>query len=153
MSQYQVNVRKASKKDLKAIHQLVYELAVYEKAGDEFVASLQDYEDNFEQNAFFALVAELEDNIVGMAIYYPAYSTWKGPMMYLEDFVVKGEYRRHGIGDQLFEAFLEDARERGCTMVKWQVLDWNEPALRFYEKKKAVIEKEWWNGKILFRNK
>lgn len=151
MSKYQVLVRKANKQDLKDIHQLVYELAVYEKAGGEFVASLKDYEENFERGFFYALVAELEGNIVGMALYYPAYSTWKGRMMYLEDFVVKEQYRRHGIGEQIFEAFLADAREHSCTMVKWQVLDWNEPALRFYEKKKAIIEKEWWNGKILFR--
>lgn len=146
------SLRKAIIDDIPAIRDLVYELAVYEKAASEFVASLEDYNDNFEAGIFQAILAEFEGKIVGMVLYYPAYSTWKGKMMYLEDFVVLEEYRRYGVGSQLFDAFIEDAKIQGCKMVKWQVLDWNESALAFYQKKNATIEKEWWNGKLIFEN-
>jgi GNAT superfamily N-acetyltransferase len=79
------------------------------------------------------------------------YSTWKGRMLYLEDFVVKERSRRQGIGQLLFDAFLAEAKARGCRLAKWQVLDWNTPAVNFYEKQSAIIEQEWWNGKILFQ--
>lgn len=146
-----VIVRKATFDDLVDIHQLVHELAVYEKAEHEFIASLEDYRAHFTENAFYSLVATTEEQeVIGMALYYLTYSTWKGKMMYLEDFVVKEAYRRKGVGSMLFEAFLADAQQNGCKLVKWQVLDWNEPALQFYEKQSAVIEKGWWNGKIFF---
>ncbi len=141
-------IRKATVADLPAIHGLVRELAVYEKAGPEFIATLEEYREDFKQGVFEAQVAELDGQIVGMALYYMTYSTWKGKMLYLEDFVVKDSYRGKGIGQRLFDAFLEEARKKHCRLVKWQVLDWNTPALRFYEKNKAIIEKEWWNGKI-----
>ena len=141
-------IRKAEQKDLPAIHALVRELAIYEKAEHEFVASLEDYQTDFEAGIYEAHVAEVDGKVVGMALYYMTYSTWKGRMLYLEDFVVLGAYRRLGLGQQLFDAYLEEARKQKCRVVKWQVLDWNEPALRFYRKNNAVIEKEWWNGKI-----
>ena len=71
-------------------------------------------------------------------------------MMYLEDFVVSEQHRQKGIGQLLFDAFLNASKEQGCKLAKWQVLDWNQPAVNFYLKNGAVIEKEWWNGKILF---
>jgi GNAT superfamily N-acetyltransferase len=92
----------------------------------------------------------MEGEKVGMTVFYRTFSTWKGVTLYLEDFYVTPEYRQHGIGQQLFDAFVDTARQMGCRQTKWQVLDWNEPALRFYEKNGAVIEKEWWNGKIYF---
>ena len=144
------HIRKGAAQDLPAVHELVRELAIYEKAEAEFVASLQDYERDFREGAFDLLIAEEQGAVVGMALFYLTYSTWKGKMLYLEDFVVREAYRRQGIGQQLFDSFLAEARKRGCRLVKWQVLDWNEPALKFYEKNKALIEKEWWNGKIFF---
>jgi GNAT superfamily N-acetyltransferase len=78
-----------------------------------------------------------------------AYSTWKGKMLYLEDLVVQEAYRGKGIGRRLFEAVLEEGRRRRCRLVKWQVLDWNEPAIAFYRTFGAVLETEWWNGKII----
>ncbi|MBX2877433.1 MAG: GNAT family N-acetyltransferase [Saprospiraceae bacterium] len=143
-----ITIRKANLADLQAIHDLVRELAVYEKAEPEFVASLADYQSDFEAGIFDAHVAAVDGKVVGMALYYMTYSTWKGRMFYLEDFVVQEEYRGHGLGQKLFDAFLQEARDRKCRLVKWQVLDWNEPALRFYRRNNAVIEKEWWNGKI-----
>ena len=73
--------------------------------------------------------------------------------MYLEDFIVKDIYRRVGVGQQLFDAFLEDSKNQQCKLVKWQVLDWNEPAIKFYQKNNAKFDKEWWNGIILFDEK
>lgn len=144
----QINIRKATAADIPAMHSLVRELAIYEKAEDQFVATVEEYERDFAAGIYQTIVAEAEGKVVGMALYYMAYSTWKGKMLYLEDFVVFEDYRRYGIGQMLFDAFLEVARQEGCRLVKWQVLDWNEPALRFYEKNEATIEREWWNGKI-----
>ena len=143
-----ITIRKATAADLPAIHDLVRELAIYEKAEHEFVATLTDYQTDFEAGIYDAHVAAIDGKVVGMALYYMTYSTWKGRMFYLEDFVVLTDYRRLGLGQMLFDAFLQEARDQGCRLVKWQVLDWNEPALRFYRKNNAVIEKEWWNGKI-----
>ncbi|MBK8703045.1 MAG: GNAT family N-acetyltransferase [Saprospiraceae bacterium] len=145
---YGVIIRQATRDDLAAVHGLVRELAIYEHAEDAFEASLETYERDFDAGIFEALVADHDGDIAGMMLYYMAYSTWKGKMLFLEDFVVKEAYRRHHIGQQLFDALLDTARKKGCVLVKWQVLDWNEPALRFYEKNRAIIEKEWWNGKF-----
>lgn len=147
-----IKIRKAEKRDIPAIHALVRELAIYEKAEEQLVASIEEYERDFEAGVYRALVAEAEGRVVGMALSYMAYSTWKGKMLFLEDFVINEAYRRYGIGQRLFDAFLEEARREGCRLVKWQVLDWNEPAIKFYEKNKATIEKDWWNGKIFLRD-
>lgn len=143
-------IRHARRSDIPAVYALVKELAAFEKAPDAVTATIPDYYDAFDRGLFHCLVVEVEGDIAGMALYYTAFSTWKGLMYYLEDFVVANRYRRLGIGQLLFDAFLDDARSRGAVMVKWQVLDWNEPAIRFYEKNHAIIEKEWWNGKIWF---
>ncbi len=142
-------IRQGTAADLPAVHDLVRELAIYEKAEEAFVATLKDYQRDFAAGIFETIVIEHDEaGVVGMALYYMTYSTWKGRMLYLEDFVVKNAYRRKGLGQLLFDAFLKEARRKECRLVKWQVLDWNEPAIRFYEKNRALIEKEWWNGKI-----
>lgn len=141
-------IRQAGRKDMAEIHGLVRELAIYEKAEPEFVATLEEYEADFEAGVFEAQVAEVEGKVVGMILYYLTYSTWKGKMLYLEDFVVLTEYRRYGIGQLLFDALQGVAKKKGCKLIKWQVLDWNEPAIKFYKKNGAIIEKEWWNGKL-----
>lgn len=144
------SIRKGNIEDLQYVHDLVRELAIYEKAEHEFLATLEDYQNDFKEGIFEVLLAEIEDEVVGMCLYYMTYSTWKGKMLYLEDFVVKQTYRQAGVGQQLFDAFIQEAKAKGCRLTKWQVLDWNEPAIKFYEKNNAVIEKEWWNGKIIF---
>ncbi len=143
-----ISIRLAQTADLPAIYELVKELAVYEKAGEQVTASLEDYQRDFAAGIFEAQVAEVDNHIAGTVIYYMTYSTWKGRMLYLEDFVVQQAYRRYGIGQRLFDAFLQTAREKEARLVKWQVLDWNEPAIAFYQKNRAIIEQEWWNGKI-----
>ncbi|RMG85821.1 MAG: GNAT family N-acetyltransferase [Bacteroidetes bacterium] len=143
-----IQIRQANADDLPAIHQLVRELAIYEKAEDAFTATLEDYQNDFRDGIFESLVATVDGQVVGMMLYYMSYSTWKGRMLYLEDFVVNEAFRQMGIGQKLWEQFLEIARQKGCRLVKWQVLDWNLPAINFYVKNKAIIEREWWNGKI-----
>lgn len=142
-----ITVRKAKFNDLPFIHDLVRDLAIYEKAEHEFTATLEDYQTDFRENIFESLVAEIDGQVIGMMLYYMTYSTWKGKMLYLEDFVVKEKYRKLGVGQLLWDAFLKVAKAKECRLTKWQVLDWNEPAIKFYEKNGATIEKEWWNGK------
>ena len=144
----EINIRQGTAEDLPAIHDLVMELAVYENAAHEFTATLETYRQDFRDGLFEVLVAEQGPEVAGMALYYMTYSTWKGKMLYLEDLVVKATHRRQGIGSRLFDAFVETAKAKGCRLVKWQVLDWNNPAIDFYKKKAATIEQEWWNGKI-----
>lgn len=133
------------------VHALVYQLAVYEKSPESVETTVAEYTEDFRNGLFECMVAEMDGHIVGLILYYMTYSSWKGKMLYLDDFVVDEQYRRFGIGQKLFDAFLEEGRRRGCRMVKWQVLDWNEPALDFYRKNNAVIETDWWNGKIFLK--
>jgi len=145
-------VRKADENDLEGILGLVKDLAEYEKAPDAVTANLESYKINFKKGIFDAIVADNGDGqITGMVLYYYAWSTWKGKMIYLEDFVVKETVRGKGVGKLLFEALIEEAKRMDCVMLKWQVLDWNTPAIRFYEKYDTVFEKGWWNGKIYFK--
>ena len=143
-------IRKATIEDIKAVHALVYELAVYEKAPEAHTATIEDYLNDFRSSIFESHVAvdAESEKVVGMILYYMAYSTWKGRMLYLEDFVVTESYRQFGVGQILFDTYLEVAREKKCRLVKWQVLDWNEPAIKFYKKNNAIIEDDWYNGKI-----
>jgi len=143
-------IRKATPDDIPAIHALVRELAIYENAEQEFVATREDYLRDFLAGTFDAIVAEQDAQVIGMVFFYMAYSTWKGRMMYLEDFVVYEQYRRSGVGQLLFDAFLAEAKKQNCVLAKWQVLDWNEPAINFYRKNNATIEQEWYNGKLFF---
>lgn len=143
----EITIRPATEADIPAIHALVYELAVYEKEPEAVFTTPAEYLEDFRNGLFSALVAEADGHIAGMTLYYMAYSTWKGKMLYLDDFVVNEAYRRYGIGQKLYDAFLEEGRRAGCRLVKWQVLDWNEPALNFYRKNNAIVETGWWNVK------
>jgi GNAT superfamily N-acetyltransferase len=149
-----IHIRPAIEKDFISIHKLIHELAVYENAPEAHTATVEEYIRDFKLGIFEAHIAEDSDteDIVGLIFYYMAYSTWRGRMLYLEDFVVTESYRRYGVGQMLFDTFIEVARQKDCFLVKWQVLDWNEPAVNFYEKNEAIIEKEWWNGKIFLKN-
>ena len=142
-----IKVRKAKQEDIPSVYQLVKELAIHEKEPDAVTASLEDYYQDFADKIYEVLVAEEGNQIVGIAIYYMTYSTWKGKMLYLEDFVVAQSYRRRGIGQLLFDAYKAEAIEKKARLIKWQVLDWNEPAIAFYEKNGATIEKGWYNVK------
>ena len=143
-------IRKATKDDLEGVYKLVVELAVFEEEPNAVKSTIEDYQKAFEENLISIHVAENEGNIVGMALYYMTFSTWRGHMLYLEDFYVTDKYRSSGVGQKLFDAFLNEAKSRGCKMVKWEVLDWNTKAIKFYERNGATIEKNWWDGKIIF---
>lgn len=145
-----LEIRKATLADVEAIYALVKELAVYENEGDAVTATLSDYKRDFLLELWDSTVATDNGKVVGITIYFNTYSTWKGKMFWLEDFVVTEQYRRTGLGQMLWDAIIAEAKATNCVMMKWQVLDWNKPALSFYEKNKAIIEKNWWNGKIFF---
>ena len=141
-------IRPATEADIPAIHGLMFELAVYEKEPEAVATTVAEYLADFRNGLFESIVAEADGKVVGMTLFFMAYSSWKGKMLYLDDFVVTESYRRYGIGQMLYDAFVEEGRQRGCRLVKWQVLDWNEPAIAFYEKNEAIIEKGWWNVKL-----
>jgi GNAT superfamily N-acetyltransferase len=143
-------IRKASKNDLNGIYQLVKELAIYEEEEHAVKTTLDDYKKAFDESLIGAHVAEKDGKIIGMALYYMTFSTWKGDMLYLEDFYVNESFRSEGVGQKLFDSYINEAKSRGCKMVKWEVLDWNEKAIKFYERNGATIEKQWWDGKIIF---
>ncbi len=146
-----VNIRDAHFDDLKSIRSLVVELAVFERAPKAVTATLEDYQRLFKEELFQCLVAVENDEIIGIALFYDTFSTWKGKMMYLEDLVVSEKYRNQGVGGQLLDAFLAKSKEKGAVLAKWQVLDWNENAINFYKKRHAELEKGWYNVKYWFK--
>lgn len=147
-----MNIRDARPGDEEAIHSLICELALYEKAPDEVINTVDQLRiDLFEDSVCEALVVENEARqVVGFALFYQSYSTWKGRCLYLEDFYVKPEFRRGGIGSELFSKVVAIAKERGVKRMDWQVLDWNEPAIGFYRKHGAILDGEWVNGRLFF---
>ena len=143
-------VRPAKKEDCKAAHALIKELAIYEKAEEEMTLSLQKLEeDGFGENAIYdLLVAEKEGEVIGIALFYEKYSTWKGRSIYLEDLIVTEKYRGIGAGKALFLAVAQEAKKRNSGRMEWQVLDWNEPAIQFYKSAGAELDEEWINCKF-----
>ena len=140
-------VRDAQREDVPFIMQLIKELAIYEKSENEVETTITSMlEDGFgERPCFNAMVAELHSEIVGIAVYFYSYSTWKGRSLYLDDLVVSEKVRRMGVGHQLFGALVKKAASEGVGKMHWQVLDWNEPAIHFYEKWKATLQDGWLN--------
>lgn len=146
-----VTIRKAVKEDCSQMLELIHELALFEKAPQEVTVTLEHFEESgFGKNpVWWGFVAEnSEKKIVAIAIYYIRYSTWKGQTMYLEDIVVTEAYRRFGIGQQLLDVLKQEAKERCLPFIQWQVLEWNEPAIRFYKKNNAELDAEWINCKV-----
>ena len=142
-----MNIRAAVKEDCPRLLELIQELAVYEKAPEEVTVTLQEFEDaGFGNNAVWnAFVAESDQQIHGFALYYTRYSTWKGRRLYLEDFIVTRDMRGKGIGKRLFERIIAEAKNLGFNGMTFQVLDWNEPAIKFYNKYNAALEDGWLN--------
>lgn len=146
-----VHIRPATAADLPALHGLVAELARYVGESASLATVVADYERDFAAGFFRALVAEDREAgrvVVGMALYYFAYSTWKGRMIYLEDFVLEPAYRRRGIGQQLWDALKEQGRANGCKLLKWQIAENNTEALKFYRAQEADITGSWIDGKL-----
>ena len=150
-----LKIRVAEKQDCARILELVNELAIYELSPQEVTVTLEEFVDaGFGiKPVWEAFVATDNDFIVGFALYYTRYSTWKGRRIYLEDFFVTESYRGRGIGKILFEKVIEKTKENNFNGMTWQVLDWNEPALNFYRKYNAGIEAGWLNGSLLMEEK
>ena len=145
-----IQIRKGVQADLPQVLDLIKELAIYENAIDEVTIKLEDLKrDGFgSEKLFHFLVALNEKEILGMAFYYTRYSTWKGKILYLEDFVVKDQDRGKGIGTLLFEETVRVCKNKEYNGMAWQVLDWNEPALNFYKKYDASLTSSWLNCKL-----
>lgn len=148
-----VSIRKAVKDDMVSVLELIKELAAYEHALEQVENTVEQLqEDGFgDQAVFECFVAEDANQIIGFALFYTSYSTWKGKCLYLEDLLVTNTYRRKGVGKLLFDKVLQTAKERGAGRFEWQVLDWNEPAINFYKKYNADLDPEWINGKIFLK--
>jgi GNAT superfamily N-acetyltransferase len=141
-----MQIRLAIPTDVEDIHRLIYELAVYEKAPDEMVATLAQIKQSLfnESPVAFCHVAEVDGHIVGIALWFLNYSTWLGkPGIYLEDLFVQPEYRGHGIGKGFMKTLAQLCIERGYERFQWWVLDWNEPSIEFYKSFGAVPMDEW----------
>lgn len=145
-----VVIRKGKPADIPSVFALINELALYEKAPHEVVVSPEELEQwAFGEKAYYDfLVAEDESGILGISLYYTRFSTWKGPLLYLEDLIVTESARGHGLGKMLFEATMRQSLDDGRNGMNWQVLDWNEPAIRFYDSFGATYASEWLNGKL-----
>ena len=145
-----IKIRKAREEDCERMLELVRELAIYERAPDEVTVSINHFrESGFgEHPVYWAFVAEADSIIVGFALYYIRFSTWKGQRMYLEDILVTESWRGKRIGQMLFDRLIEEAKEKKLHGITWQVLEWNETAINFYRKYNAQFDPEWVNGSI-----
>ena len=140
-----ITVRKGKQEDLPRVLELIVELAVYEKAEDQVVNTVEQMEkDGFGEVPLFGFyVVEKNKRIVGLSLYYFRYSTWKGKRLYIEDIIVTEHERNNGYGRLLFEATQQYAKDSGCSGMTWQVLDWNTPAIKFYDQSGAHFDEEW----------
>ena len=145
-------LRAAEHQDTKAILGLIQELAVYEKEPLAVVNTEEELYDSLfvEKHCFAWVWDDIEKGVIGFALYFFGYSTWKGKTVYLEDLYVKPEFRKHKIGEALFHAVVEVAKKEKVRRMDWQVLEWNEPALKFYEKQRAQLDPSWINGRLYF---
>ena len=140
-----MNIRKGRIEDMPAVLDLIKELATFEKEPHAVVVTVNDLErDGFGVKPLFhTFIAEENDEIVGMALYYYRYSTWKGKTIHLEDLIVKEEKRGVGLGFKLYSEVIAQGKYDGVRRIEWNVLDWNTPAIDFYEKSGAKIYKDW----------
>jgi GNAT superfamily N-acetyltransferase len=145
-----VFIRRGTPHDVPAVMRLVKELAEFERLPDEVTLTLEELlNDGFGPERVYTVnVAVLNEEVIGIALFYIGYSTWKGKMLYLEDLIVTEKYRCGGIGKQLFETGIAYAKEINANIYKWQVLKWNEAALSFYSKYNAGMDGEWFNGSL-----
>lgn len=140
-----MKIRKGQIEDMKAVLSLIQELATFEKEPEAVLITVADLErDGFGENPLFhVFVAEVNSEIVGIALYYYRYSTWKGKTIHLEDLIVKDSMRGSGLGMALYTEIFKQAKKDQVRRVEWNVLDWNTPAVKFYEKSGAKVFDDW----------
>jgi GNAT superfamily N-acetyltransferase len=140
-----MNIRRGKPQDMQAVLGLIQELAEFEKEPDAVLVTVDDLiRDGFGPVPLFhVFVAEVEDEIVGIALYYYRYSTWKGKTIHLEDLVVKDKMRGTGLGYALYSEIIKQGKKDQVRRVEWNVLDWNTPAIDFYEKSGAKVLRDW----------
>jgi ribosomal protein S18 acetylase RimI-like enzyme len=140
-----ITIRKATIADVPQIRKLVEGLALFEKAPHEVTVSVEEFtRDGFGENAIYkSCVAETNGSIVGFCLFYTAYSTWKGKIVYLDDLFVEEAYRQYGIGKKLIDEVVKYAQEINANQVRWSVLEWNENAINFYKKLQVEFDAEW----------
>jgi GNAT superfamily N-acetyltransferase len=150
MADRSMHIRKGEPQDLPDALRLIQELAVFEKEPDAVITTVESMKkDGFGSGKIFDFfVAEVENTIVGLSLFYYRYSTWKGKCLYLEDLIVEENKRGLGIGRALFDKTMEFGRENECKKMIWQVLDWNAPAIEFYKKYNSHLDGEWINCSI-----
>jgi GNAT superfamily N-acetyltransferase len=138
-------IRKANKEDMQQVLDLIQELAVFEKEPNAVVITAEDLQrDGFSQNpSFYTFVAEINNQIVGAALYYYRYSTWKGKTIHLEDLIVKEKMRGSGCGFALYSEIIAQGKKDNVRRIEWNVLSWNTPAIDFYEKSGAKALEDW----------
>ena len=138
-------IRNAAPEDMPQVLDLIRELAVFEKEPDAVEIAISDLQnDGFgEQPAFHCFVAEVESRVEGIALVYNRYSTWKGKVLHLEDLIVSQKMRGSGMGSALLDEVVLYGNRLGVKRICWDVLDWNEPAIQFYEKKGADVKRDW----------
>ncbi len=139
------NIRNATKHDMSQVLELIQELALFEKEADAVEITVEDLQkDGYgDVPKFHCFVAEVEAKIEGIALVYNRYSTWKGKAIHLEDLIVSKKMRGSGLGSALLDEVIKYAHKRGVKRVNWEVIDWNEPAIKFYEKKGADVKRDW----------
>ena len=139
-----INIRNAEEKDFPEVLALIKELASFENAEKEVINTVEQMRQ--EKDYFNCFIAETDDNeIVGMALYYFVYFTWVGKSLYLDDLYVKQSVRGNKIGTKLLQKLFDVAKNENCKRVRWQVLDWNKPAIKLYEKMGAKLDPDWLN--------
>jgi ribosomal protein S18 acetylase RimI-like enzyme len=144
------NLRKGNPTDFEQVLELIKELALYEKAPQEVTNTVERMNMEYNDGIFDLFVVETNQKIVGIAIYYYRYSTWKGKRLYLEDIIVTDNMRGQGFGNLLLEKTIAEAKATKCTGMMWQVLDWNEPAINFYKKYDTRFDAGWINCHLDF---
>ncbi|AYN69279.1 GNAT family N-acetyltransferase [Euzebyella marina] len=138
-------IREATVADMTEVRRLIQELAIFEKEEDAVEVTVEDLvADGFgERPLFQCFVGESHGEIVGMALVYNRYSTWKGPVVHLEDLIVTKKMRGSGLGSALLSQVVQYSNDLGVKRISWEVLDWNEPAIKFYESKGAKVLRDW----------
>ena len=141
-----IKIREATINDMQVVHKLIVELAIYEEEPNEVDINIKDLENMgyvYKNPLFTCFVAEVEKQVVGAAIIYNRFSTWKGKTLHLEDLIVTKKMRGKGIGSRLFDKVISFGKKSGAMRISWNVIDWNKNAIEFYKNRGAKIVEGW----------